>query len=308
MKLPVLTSGLTVLSPGKVYYGHNTDIYVIDSSLVAKYTWNKCEISTLYSWNRFNLATTYKWNRYTVEQTPKYYISDDTDPSDYYSEAWGFDYGCSITFAADYDEVEGTHPKITFSGRTTLVRQSSESELEYYNRLADSGFIGSYFVNWRERQTTGIYSIATDDINMLENSLATVYKCTNIRFNEGNTNFICNHDCLKFRRENNGYNNSQGSYVDQVTSSSSGTYPSDGQSGSYWYVSAGSTTSKGSANGSVTSTNASAYPADGASGSYWYTSSGSTQQAGTVLGSVESYDSSAYPDNGILDGYWYVKQ
>ena len=58
-----------MFSPGKVYYGHNTDIYVIDSTLVPKYTWNKCEISTLYSWNRFNVNRTYKWDRYNLDTT-----------------------------------------------------------------------------------------------------------------------------------------------------------------------------------------------------------------------------------------------
>ena len=65
--------------------------------------------------------------------------------------------------------------------------------------------------------------------------------------------------------------NSPGNLVGEVTSTSSGTYPSNGVSGSYWYVSNGSEKTKGSLNGTVESDNPNAYPADGISGSYWYT-------------------------------------
>ena len=109
-----------------------------------------------------------------------------------------------------------------------------------------------------------------------------------------------------------GEKTTQGSLVGNVYSTSSSAYPSDGISGSYWYVrySSGDTTeySKGSAAGSVTSTNSSAYPSNGKSGSYWYVSNGSTTSysKGTANGSVTSAQQNTYPSNGRhTDGYWY---
>ena len=64
---------------------------------------------------------------------------------------------------------------------------------------------------------------------------------------------------------------------------------------------------RGSLIGGVTSTSSSAYPSNGISGSYWYVSNGSEQTKGTLSGTVESDNPTAYPDNGISGNYWYVK-
>ena len=307
-----LTSGLTVLSPGKVYYGHNTDIYVIDSSLVAKYKWNKCEISTVYSWNRFNLTTTYKWNRYAVGSEIIYEYKLDEDYSQ--DDSRGIiSADASFQFAKSYNFSKSSS-RISFNDITKAHASSYQTDEEIVSYVNSLGFIGSYITNIdRVSHAGGDYllrGVSVDSIEYSEYAESAMYKIENFYIidggpYDGDANIIYRKNHIVRDEKTQA---AQGDYIDQVTSSSSSAYPSNGQSGSYWYVSAGSTTSKGSANGSVTSTNASAYPADGASGSYWYTSSGSTQQAGTVLGSVESYDSSAYPDNGILDGYWYVKQ
>ena len=302
-----------MLSPGKVYYGHNTDIYVIDSTLVPKYTWNKCEISTVYSWNRFNLTTTYKWNRYTVEQeaVSRYAVEDTGDTHAFVTPFGGARWTSS--FASSYN-FSRTSSVLTFSGVKTISRSSNDTSANYVSRLKSGGAVGSYFTNIsydHSGASNSFESITVETIRLNSDWRDTFYKIQDVYIVGAgpNSGELCiDVDVYEFVRDGTITENVQGDYIDQVTSSSSSTYPGNGQSGSYWYVSAGSTTSKGSANGSVTSTNASAYPADGASGSYWYTSSGSTQQAGSVIGVVESYDSSAYPDNGILDGYWYVKQ
>ena len=67
------------------------------------------------------------------------------------------------------------------------------------------------------------------------------------------------------------------------------------------------TTAQGSLNGSVTSTQSNTYPANGISGSYWYVSSGSEQIKGSLVDIVTSDNENAYPDNGISGNYWYVK-
>ena len=212
-----------------------------------------------------------------------------------------------------------TSNRISFSDTTTISRDSFDSDDEFMNALQSNGFGSAYVTEFDTEQYMGQWhQILGTTVSDVVNTNATggsfsenFYKMKSVGFVGGGTyadDMSVKYDRYYFEPNGTRTENVQGDYIDQVTSSSSSAYPSDGQSGSYWYVSAGSTTSKGSANGSVTSTNSSAYPADGVSGSYWYTSSESTQQAGSVLGVVESYDSSAYPDNGILDGYWYVKQ
>lgn len=66
--------------------------------------------------------------------------------------------------------------------------------------------------------------------------------------------------------------------------------------------------SQGSYIDRISSTNPSQYPANNYSGSYWYVSDGSSEGPGTFIESVYSTNASAYPDNGAANGYWYVKQ
>lgn len=60
--------------------------------------------------------------------------------------------------------------------------------------------------------------------------------------------------------------------------------------------------------GNVTSTNSDEYPANGQKGSYWYVSDGSTQSAGDYIEDVTSADPNAYPNNAASGSYWYIKQ
>lgn len=73
-------------------------------------------------------------------------------------------------------------------------------------------------------------------------------------------------------------------------------------------VTVSSSRSKGDTSyGEVTSTNSSEYPTNGVSGSYWYVKqSETTYQQGEYIDEVTSYVLSAYPSNGYLNGYWYV--
>ena len=62
--------------------------------------------------------------------------------------------------------------------------------------------------------------------------------------------------------------------------------------------------------GQVTSSNASAYPSNGQSGSYWYIRQADRTgdaQIGSFIEVVESFDERAYPNNGISGDYWYVR-
>ena len=63
--------------------------------------------------------------------------------------------------------------------------------------------------------------------------------------------------------------------------------------------------------GTVTSTSSNAYPSNGISGSYWYVSAGSTSQTlnepGTLNGTIVA-DYGTYPENGKSGSYWYVRK
>lgn len=64
---------------------------------------------------------------------------------------------------------------------------------------------------------------------------------------------------------------------------------------------------QGSYTGEITSTSASAYPTNGASGSVWYVKTSTvTYQKGSFIDTVTSRVDTAYPANGYQDGYWYV--
>lgn len=105
----------------------------------------------------------------------------------------------------------------------------------------------------------------------------------------------------------------QGELIDTITASSPDAYPTNGVSGNYWYVAAGSdvTYSKGTAVGEVTSSNRGAYPDNNYSGNYWYVFARDeiTYTRGSYIQDIENDNPNAYPENGRhTDGYWYVKQ
>lgn len=69
-----------------------------------------------------------------------------------------------------------------------------------------------------------------------------------------------------------------------------------------------SSTVRGTYIGTVSSTSSTAYPTNGQSGSYWYDTRTSAYIRGTTnYGTVEA-DEGTYPNNGRhTDGFWYVK-
>lgn len=63
---------------------------------------------------------------------------------------------------------------------------------------------------------------------------------------------------------------------------------------------------KGTHSGTTTSESSSAYPSNGISGSYWYVSKSYRNTRGAFIESIEA-DEGTYPDNGIQGNYWYVR-
>ena len=280
-----------MLSPNKVFYGLDDDIYVIDSTLVNKTTWNKYEVATRYTWNRYNTNLIYKWGRYTIDENPKYVL----DRGEWNNEGITIDIFVGPGSYASSIDLSGNKIKIDSSDIKSFPKIDSQTG----DGTPPNGYITSYRSGYTGRIFENISATAGTYTSILE------IRSHADRSSSGHWSYDGNHRSVRAIAD--GYTNEQGDYVDDVSSTASNAYPSNGVQNGYWYVSAGSERQKGSANGTVNSLTSNAYPNDGVSGNYWYTYSGSAQEAGTQVGTVESYNSSAYPDDGIQDGYWYTK-
>lgn len=189
-----------------------------------------------YTWERYQVNTTYKWGRYNVVEQEYYKETESNNSNQYCRYLEGSTYATSYGFS-------------TTTGKYTLrsiVEATSSARAGYVQSVPSPSMSGSKLIT----TTPGTYSQI----------------CRMIKSN----------DAMRWRymrAEIAGYTDTKGSYIDDVSSTSSSAYPSNGASGSYWYVSKGSETSRGNYIDNVTSSN--------------YTQ---------------------YPDNGIKDGYWYVRK
>lgn len=99
----------------------------------------------------------------------------------------------------------------------------------------------------------------------------------------------------------------------EVASDSRGSYPTNGESGEYWYVydRQESGYKAGETIGTVSSTSANAYPSNGRhTDGYWYRRTGIYYTQGEkFMGTAENENENAYPSNGRhTDGLWYVRE
>ncbi|WP_301067011.1 hypothetical protein [uncultured Duncaniella sp.] len=310
------------------------------------YTWNRWNAvtTTTYKWNKYNAISTtkYRWNKYisSTKTANTLHFDTMTIRKSAIAETVGwrsyeFDTAKGLLrlsgprgsygYKDELDKVNSGLAGFYFTYNDYVGDADDLHNLEAY--LSDSGAYWSGNVCHGDRFT----KYNDDNFNLLN---VEVYRVTIVYTDQGTvsstsstayvpnptdypsaTNYrIINHDGYIYKYDTTYTEYSKGSTsYGQVTSTSSTAYPSNGRSGSYWYVSAGSTTttSKGSTKYSdVSSTNSSAYPNGGASGSYWYgnrTSSTSWSQ-GSYLEDVISLDPKAYPANGRSGSYWYVYQ
>lgn len=186
-----------------------------------------------YKWNRYNIKTTYKWNRYTIETYKSGHVS----------------YG------------GGGSRVIQWNGTVWFFDRVPDFENGRWNTEHGSG-------SWNGVDPGDWVSIGTIS-SSLGGTLYLASQRVEREWVDGEliSTFYYSQTARLITSETD----SPGSLVGEVTSTSSGTYPSNGVSGSYWYVSNGSEKTKGSLNGTAESDNPNAYPADGISGNYWYT-------------------------------------
>lgn len=248
------------------------------------YKWNRYNIKTSYKWNRYNIKISYVWDQYNATNTLNY-TSEQVDNIRFMGvgDPSGTSYKLSM---------EDGEPKIAVTDVDSSEIELGESR--YVNNLGTTlyGYDDPRYPPVWPQIVVYAYDVYEDKPSDY------IYKITGVM--NGPYSAI---DVFKMTATGE---IKRGSYIKEVTSSSSSTYPSDGISGSYWYVYDREDKSRGSFVTSVSSSSSGSYPSNGISGNYWYVSNGSTQSRGSSNGSVTSTNRNQYPDNGVSGRYWYV--
>ena len=282
---------MILLTPGKVFYGHEDNIYEITSSLANKYTWNKYNLSLQYKWNRYNVTTEKAYTRYSVSATVEITHPDFGLSSDHTltignnltlrNSSFGLVYSSEPTRSGNVWRPSGSGQPLTvkynFDGEYAKVISWTPTSGYLCESTSSASNPTTTYIDYGTRDT--VSARADLDIGLIAFTLhgATGYY---LDLSNGSSTIV-------YGSYTEGYNSTATSYYQRSSSN-------DRQA-------------QGSFVSAVTSSSSSAYPSNGISGSYWYVSNGSQQVKGSLVGTVESYDSSAYPDDGILDGYWYTK-
>ena len=205
------------------------------------------------SWNKYTIALTYWWTRYAVNKT---YVEKKTSLSLSREFAVSSGYG--------YYQVSKTISINQSNGAITLTSPQSLSPSE----TNMSQFTGAYV--YVEAQNEWYTQDDSPYLTVASPGTVLVVKMISCRKTYGNglTPIYFYSDDAVTVKSRPYY--SQGTYIDRVSSSNSSQYPANNYSGSYWYVSDGSSEGPGTFIESVYSTNASAYPDNGAANGYWY--------------------------------------
>lgn len=253
-----------MLAPGKVYYGHNTDIYVIDSSLVAKYTWNKCEISTVYSWNRFNVNRTYEWDRYSLDTTHiwnEYELTCDWDPEEV------------IAYDRNGDSLNGIIAGTVGLSYTVFAKPDSTVTLRIDNRYTFTALRQDEIAS---KVTNPSYCSIFDGGTSTHPLVS--YECKDPHYYwmyRLEPTELFGIPCIKRTKITPTHASAgRGSYIGQRTSDNASAYPNDGiyipsgeRYGSTYTIFKDTEYARGDFDGEETSSSWDAYPSDGRSGS-----------------------------------------
>lgn len=226
----------------------------------------------IYGWNKYNCITNYIWNRYAIKtsQVQRYRVRTSPESKEVYFEIINnqiFDYAQSYSF-------DPYQSYLTLTNFDSIVTRHDYDTEEMADQLRNTGFVGSYITSY------DIDHVASHPIlngsKADEGRITSVYRVSSIEGPYGSNPdyYYMNLDVLNVEKHYTETTQQRGDYVDQISSTNPSSYPSDNYSGSYWYVSAGSTQSQGALNGSVTSENRNAYPDNGISGNYWYVYTG----------------------------------
>ena len=206
---------------------------------------------TKSEWDVYNLKTqtTYSWNKYSTNANE--------------SISWGswitMDGTNGIMGPGKYNRGgdEDTFA-IDATGRMTLKRGTTFSDFHSVGQNAGISFAFFYCYTYTGTPSGYKYSFFIFQSCDTDGRMAGIISSSGKKYKSG--------------RITKNYSQGSTSYG-TVTSTSSSTYPSNGQSGSYWYVSAGSTTETLNEKGTLYNTviaDYGTYPENGKSGNYWY--------------------------------------
>ena len=248
------------------------------------YVWNRYNANTYYRWNKYNLDVSYRWNKSSVTTQTKLINTWTYNHGDggEVIEEWGNSVGLvvssswtisngKITITGEY-EYCGRRDLRTFSYSEIMIRTNNSINPTLSSSTYFRGVGGSVTLKWS----------ASSDFIYVEPNGGTLGKYSIV--------------------------SSSGSFIEYVYSDSSNAYPTNGESGGYWYSNRTEEYSRGSLVGSVSSSSSSAYPTNGKQGDYWYSNRTTQHSQGSYIDQVESTESNTYPKNGYQGGYWYVAQ
>ena len=226
----------------------------------SSYKWERYTVLTQYTWDKFNI--TYNISQY---DTTSYTVQDGT--------SYGNSYNDSIRYIDMY-YYTGSSYRIV-NGQFQIVNASKQ----HYTTTVSSGTSG-----YSVELPLG-YVLFTKSSSVDTDSTLLHIETGDCIFSYG-APVLMGDGTYHFMYGVNNSNRVAGINVMQVSGSPT----------------------KGSDTGQdVTSTSAGAYPSNGISGSYWYVLKGSEQIKGSYVDTVESDNENAYPVNGIYGNYWYVK-
>ena len=197
-----------------------------------------CSVNiTKSEWNKYNLKTqtTYSWEKYSAERDGAYAVS----------------YGIGGSFLAETDE-EYDGFRYDYDSPETALSMTKRNK--FYN----------------DGTNRYIYQFKSGEWFMRGNNSTFAYELTGSTSSNGK--YLVTYSRTASIVDNNNYYKGSTSYG-TVTSTNRYSYPTNGRSGSYWYVSAGSTSQTldepGTLSGTVVA-DYGTYPENGKSGNYWY--------------------------------------
>ena len=253
-----------MLSPNRLFYAIDNNIYEISAILSAQYKWNKYDIITQYNWNKYNISQTLS------ERTS---TSDVGMMCDTYSGGAAYIPG---TYKHNWDAVFSSKPSYsltTYHGSPRFNVTSTPTKTYSQQHGLPVSFSGS-------PNGDGTYTITTidgfQDFWVCQFDRDTTYTSVLNHFTLPDTKaYRYTTTYIRFSAESGYYiyaafSEGAGSFIATVSSEDASEYPSNGKSGSYWYISQGSSQAAGAFVETVESSVEDAYPDNGIKDGYWY--------------------------------------
>lgn len=217
----------------KIYLGSGNTSHKIKKGYIGDSSGKaRLFFSSGYQWQRYSLVTEYVWNRYNLDISYKYTYDEQKHNGDGSRVVDGDDY----VYLSHLDQKSGQYE----ASSEMRADQAKDDWLPCAICFTDPATTMYDCYNWEDAGGSGYrLRFKYDQYWTITKEIDRTY-----------------------------YN--QGSYIDQVTSTSSNTYPNDNYKGNYWYVYSTSRKVKGSLIDTVENDNENAYPTNGISGNYWY--------------------------------------